>query len=147
MRPFAAVLFLFLFANASQCQPKPEVARIELSKISRGYQEHVRLTPDSVNVLVESSLNPSQNTDYGRTITESDWVALVQTLDGIKLSDIPKLPSPTMNRATDAAKHSTITITTKDGKEYSHGFDDENPNVALRELVRRIREVSGRDRP
>ena len=138
---------MFVIANVSRCQSTSELTRIELSKISRGYQEHIRLTPDSVNVFVESSLNPSQNTAYGRKITEAEWVSLVQTLEGVKLSDIPKLPSPTMNRATDAAKHSTITIQTKDGKEYSHGFDDENPNVALREMLRKIREVSGRDRP
>jgi hypothetical protein len=150
MKPMVLFLLLATTAQTVMCQSPSPIAgsviinRIELSKISRGYEEHVRITPDSVNVLVQSSLDPTLNADYGRKITQDEWANLVKTLDAIKLQNVASLPSPTMNRAMDAAKHSTITITTSNEKEYSHGYDDENPHDALKPLLRKIIETSGK---
>jgi hypothetical protein len=144
MKTIFGFLLLIAFTNSGQCQTEKTITRIELSKITRGYEEYVRLTPDSVNVLVSSSIDPTANVYYGKTIEESEWASLVDAISASKLNDIPSLPSPTMNRATDAAKHATITIETNDGKSYEHGYDDENPNDALKPLLSKIREVSGR---
>jgi hypothetical protein len=38
--------------------------------------------------------------------------------------------------------HATITIYTKGGSAYAHGYDDENPHEALRPLRKAIREIS-----
>lgn len=141
MRVIVAFLFLFTITNSSRCQSTQQLTRIELSKVTRGYEEYVRITADSVNVLISSSLDPTANTSYGKKITKEEWFSLVDALSAVKLSDIPSLPSPTMNRATDAAKHATITIETKDGRSFAHGYDDENPNDALKPLLKKIRAV------
>lgn len=140
------VLFITLFAVAtgSQCQSNENIARIELSKVSRGHQEYIRVTPDSVNVLVQSSLSSESNADFGRKLEADEWINLVKKLEGIKLADIPNLPSPTMKRAHDGAYHSTITVQTKDGKEYAHGYDDEDPNKALRSFRKELRDIAGK---
>ena len=141
-------IFLFITLLAvvtdSQCQSNESIARIELSKVSRGYQEYIRVTPDSVNVLVQSSLSSDSNADFGRKLEADEWTSLVKKLEGIKLADIPNLPSPTMKRAHDGAYHSTITVQTKDGKEYAHGYDDEDPNKALKSLMKEIRALGGK---
>jgi hypothetical protein len=143
MKMILGFIVLIVSANALQCQPQATITRIELSKIARGYEEYVRITQDSVNVLVSNSLDPTANKNYGRKLASSDWTEILDALSGVKLADVPSLPSPTMNRATDAAKHSTITIETNDGKSYAHGYDDENPNDALKKVLKRIRDLSG----
>src|SRR5690349_16575717 len=142
---FSGIVSLFvMLVSMAQCQSTNSIQRVELSKVSRGYQEYIRVTPDSVNVLVQSGTSPDSNADFGRKLEADEWTNLIKKLDGIKLSDIPNLPSPTMKRAHDGAHHSTITVQTNDGKEYAHGYDDEDPNKALKSLMKEIRALGGK---
>jgi hypothetical protein len=141
------IVFLYIVlaaGNAAQCQPDKTITQIELSKITRGYQEYIRITPDSVNVYVENSRSTDRpGAEYGRKLETDEWTRLIQSFEGVKLDDIPKLTSPGMKRAVDAAMHSTITVQTKDHK-YAHGYDDEDAHKALQALRKEIREIGGR---
>jgi hypothetical protein len=123
-------------------QPQQTVTQIELSKISRGYQEDVRITPDSVFILMDDS-SGQPRVRHSRKLESQEWTRLVESLDDVQLTIIPSLPSPTMNRAVDGARHSTLTVTTSDGRSYPHGFDDEDPHEALQPLLKVLREISG----
>lgn len=140
------IVFLSLIlavGNTSQCQPDKTITRIELSKVTRGYQEYIRITPDSLNVYIENIRSSDKPTvEYGRKLEPDEWTRLIKTFEPVKLDDIPKLTSPSMKRAVDAAMHSTITIQTKKGK-YAHGYDDEDPHEALQALRKEIREIAG----
>jgi hypothetical protein len=143
MKDILNVSFLFLlFVNLGWSQAGQTVTQIELSKISRGYQEDVRITPDSVHILMDDNTGQPR-VRHSRKLEPQEWTRLVQSLDNVQLKSIPSLPSPTMNRAVDAARHSTLTVSTSDGRSYPHGFDDEEPHETLQPLLKVLREISG----
>lgn len=139
---FTICCFFFL-SIAAKCQSDKTIVQIELSKVTRGYQEFIRISPDSVNVYKENGRDTQKPVvKYGRKLEPEEWTKLVKYTSEVSLEDFSKLPSPTMKRAVDAAMHSTITITTKDGKSYAHGYDDEDSHPLLQPLRKTIREVS-----
>lgn len=135
--------WLWIIPVASQCQPGEPVTTIELTKSSRGYQEAIRITPDSAHFSTENRLEPDASEHRTLAVSDRDWETLVDAIGNVPLEEIPNLPSPSMDRAADAAMHSSITITTASGNSYSHGFDDDNPHPALRELLETIRRITG----
>ena len=136
------LLILAASGNIGKCQ-SAEVKQIEFSKETRGYQEHIRLTADSLNIYAEDAVRGNGSTSESRKLEAQEWVSLVAALEHVKLSELDVLASPTMKRASDGAMHATITITTKEGKTFSHGFDDDNPHQVLQPLVKAIRQVAG----
>jgi hypothetical protein len=54
------------------------------------------------------------------------------------MEEIPALASPTMQRASDAARTSTLSIIDTMGKRYTHTFDNEDPNEKLKPLMKSI---------
>jgi hypothetical protein len=124
-------------------QNKSAIKQIEFSKISRGYEEHVRIKADSVHVLVHDIRGEKAPVNFSRKTEESEWTRLLEIMKTIKEKEIETLPSPSMKRASDAAMHGTLTVTTNSDKTYSHGFDDENPHDSLRPLLKAVREISG----
>lgn len=125
-------------------QSKMEIKQIEFSKISRGYEEHVRIKADSVHVFIHDLRGDKAPVNFSRMTEEAEWVGLMEILKSIKVNEIETLPSPSMKRASDGAMHGTLTLTEKTGKSYSHGFDDENPHDSLKPLLKAVREISGR---
>jgi hypothetical protein len=133
---------IFAFGTSSKCQTNQSIREIELSKVSRGYEEHIRVNADSLYVLIENRKGEKSSQSFSRKITADEWTALVTIVKEVKLKDIPALAAPTMKRASDAAMHATLTVNTEDGKSYSHGYDDEDPHEALQPLRKAIRELS-----
>ena len=136
-------VLLLVFGNVSNCQPAKTINQIEVTKTSRGYQENVRLTRDSLIVYIENNVAGKAPMKHTRKLDPKEWTSLIQALDGVVLKDIPALPSPTMKRASDAAMHSTITISAEGGKTYAHGYDNEDPHQALKPLLKMVREIGG----
>ncbi|HEY0743829.1 MAG TPA: hypothetical protein VGD40_20330 [Chryseosolibacter sp.] len=135
---------LLLCCTLLWAQSKLDIKEIEFSKIARGYEEHVRVNPDSVHVLIHDVRGEKPATNFSRKLEKEEWVKLMDIAKSIKVSEIESLPSPTMKRASDAAMHGTLTLTTGKDKSYSHGFDDENPHDSLKPLLQAVREISGR---
>jgi len=54
------------------------------------------------------------------------------------MEEIPTLASPTMQRASDAARTSALSIIDMTGKRYTHTFDNEDPNEKLKPLMKSI---------
>jgi hypothetical protein len=103
----------------------------------------VRIKADSVHVLVHDIRGEKAPVNFSRKTEESEWTRLLEIMKTIKEKEIETLPSPSMKRASDAAMHGTLTVTTNSDKTYSHGFDDENPHDSLRPLLKAVREISG----
>jgi hypothetical protein len=135
------IVMVFVFGTASKCQQEAVIREIELSKVSRGYAEHIRINPDSLHVLIENRKGNKPSESYSRKISKDEWTALIKTIQDVPLKDISALTSPTMKRASDGAMHATITVYTTDEKSYSHGYDDEDPHKALQPLRKAIREL------
>lgn len=123
-------------------QSAGKIREIELSKVSRGYEEHIRITPDSLHVFAESKMGDKPVTDFSREVSENEWTRLVEIAGIRPAKELRDLPSPTMKRAHDAAMHSTITIHMTDGTTVTHGYDDENPHTAFVPLLKEIRKLS-----
>jgi hypothetical protein len=125
-------------------QSKIEIKEVEFSKVARGYEEHVRINADSVHVLVHDTRGEKSPVTFSRKTEREEWVKLMDIAKPIKLEELDKLASPTMNRASDGAMHGTLTFTSDRGKSYAHGFDDENPHDSLKPLLQAVRTMSGR---
>ncbi|HEY9047075.1 MAG TPA: hypothetical protein VIN08_14320 [Ohtaekwangia sp.] len=121
-----------------QCQSPKSVIRIDYTTLTRGYQKQIVLTHDSVTLHVEGR---EENKDVKRALTKAEWTSLVSALKNVKLAEIPNLPSPSMKRAYDGARHSTITLTTKDQKTLAHAFDNEDAHAKLQPLMKAILKI------
>jgi hypothetical protein len=106
---------------------------------SRGYQKKISLTKDSVLLVINSSFEarPSKNIKTG--ISTSEWNKVTASLNGVDITGLKELPSPTMKRAVDAADHSSIAVTTD--QEYIHSFDNTDPHEQLKKLMEVILEI------
>lgn len=139
-----SIALLLVCCTLLWAQHNAQIKQVEFSKISRGYEEHVRIKADSVHVLVHDIRGDKAPVNFSRKLEETEWVRLMDIVKAVKLNEIEALPSPSMKRATDAAMHGTLTITTNTEESYSHGFDDENPHDSLKALLKVVREISGR---
>lgn len=146
-----ALSSIFFFSIlTTNCQNKPAVknhddliiTKIEFSTGTRGYQKNVFISADSV---IEVTEGRESKQPVKKKIEQNEWTGLIGIASELSLSEIEKLPSPTSRRAFDGAKHSSIVITTKDGKSYTHAFDDEQPHKKLQPLMKAISKLKTPD--
>lgn len=133
MKSLLYFICITFFASPAQCQSTGEVKKFEFTTLTRGYQKQVFITADSLIEIVDG--RQEDNKIVKRKLEPAEWNELISGLESLKLESIPSLQSPTSRRAFDGARHSTITITTQDGKEWQHGFDDENPHPDLKAIM------------
>jgi hypothetical protein len=126
-----------------QQQKETIITKVEFTSLTRGYQKQVFLTADSLVEIIDG--RQDDNKVVKRKLPVGEWEVLLKSVRNIPLTEIQQLPSPTSRRAFDGAKHSTITLATRDGKSYSHTFDDENPHEKLQPLMDAIKKVEGGD--
>jgi hypothetical protein len=141
-------LLMFICAAvlmASRCDGQSDIAKVEFTSLTRGYQKQVFLDKDSVKIIVDG--RQEENKVMNRAMPDGAWKDLLVTLKNIELAKLPGYKSPTNRRAFDGAKHSTITVTKTDGTTYSHGFDDINPHAKLKPLLDRILEIENAEKP
>ncbi len=110
-----------------------DVKKVVFSTGTRGYQETVDLTKDSVIITINSSFEERPSKNIRTKITSTEWEQVNNALTGIDTGKLGELKSPTMKRAVDAASHSAIIVTTDN--EYSHSFDDTDPHEQLKKLM------------
>lgn len=121
---------------AAQCKGQSEVAKIEFTSLTRGYQKQVFIDKDSLTILVDG--RQEDNKVVKRKITPDVWQSLVDELKNVKVREMDAYKSPSNRRAFDGAKHSTIKVTSSDGVEASHTFDDLDPHADLKQLLKLI---------
>lgn len=138
------IVISLLLAALPSVEQQQDIKQIEFSKISRGYEEHIRINIDSIHILTHDMRQDKPAMTVSRKLDRDEWLVLLNAISEVDLKEIESLSSPTMNRASDAAMHGTISIMTSAQKSYVHGFDDENPNELLRPLMKAIRTLSGR---
>lgn len=131
------IVFLILLSTNVQAQ-RDQIIKIEFQSLSRAYSEMISITPDSIKD--KKIRNRGKETITNSAIPMKKWNALIRVLDKIELKQIPELSSPTMKRAYDGARHSSLKIFTST-KSYEHLFDDENPNAKLLPLMRCINSI------
>ncbi len=149
MKKLLYIAILGSFSLQVQCQTKPAaqhaeqpvITIIEFTTLTRGQQKQVFISADSVTEITDGRENESAIKK--QKLEDGKWEELLSTIRGVKLEEIPKLPSPTNRRAFDGARHSTLKITTSDGRDFVHTFDDENPHKALHALMDKILELVG----
>jgi hypothetical protein len=130
-------LALMLLGCAGHSQKNSDVIKIEFTSLTRGYSNTLVFTKDSLTQFVHErgvESNPRKE-----KIKSTDWELLTESLTNVNLSEVSDLKSPTMKRAYDGARHSTILITTTAGIVVSHTFDDE---VAHEKLVPLMKVIS-----
>jgi hypothetical protein len=148
------ILYITLFSSliiAANCQHRATmqqqkgaiITKVEFTSLTRGYQKQVFLTADSLVEVIDGRQDDTKVTK--RKLPAGEWDVLIKSIGTVPLTEVQELPSPTSRRAFDGARHSTLTLTTKEGKSYSHTFDDENPHKKLQPLMDAIKKVVGVD--
>ena len=135
------LIFLLVITPLFACKSQQAFRQIDFTKSSRGFHEELIITKDSVFIMIDDARSSDSSQRIVEKLDERKWSQLNATLKSLSLSEVPLLKSPTMKRTYDGALHGTLTITTLDGKTYSHGFDDENPNQKLQPLMKCIQEI------
>jgi hypothetical protein len=130
---------------ASRCDGQNEIAKIEFTSLTRGYQKQVFIDHDSIKIIVDG--RQEENKVVNRAMPDGAWDDLMLEVKEIDLAKVTEYKSPTNRRAFDGAKHSTLKITKADGEEYTHGFDDTNPHPDLKSLLKRILEIENSKKP
>jgi hypothetical protein len=132
------VLIVLLFCFLAGFGQSDNVERISFTSSTRGYEKQVFISKDSVVILLDGRAG---NKTIKRKLSDSEWDDLQKCVRQLNLSEIPTLQSPTSRRAFDGARHSTLTLRIN-GKEYSHTFDDEDPNAKLADLMKVITKIA-----
>lgn len=136
-------MFLILFKN--QAPQQEEVSQIEFATFTRGFHKNIIVTKDQIVIAQQSQGDVSEHTSKSK-ISKADWNELMLSIKPVSLSNISTLQSPGMQRASDAARTSTLSITDGKGKVYSHTFDNEDPNEQLKPLLKCILAIEQRMR-
>ena len=121
-----------------RCQAPNSVKKVEYTTLTRGYQKHIIISPDSLTITVEGR---EENKSYKRALSKDEWRTLTDCLKKVKLSEVPALKSPTMKRTYDGARHSTLTLITSDTTPLTHSFDNEDANEKLLPLMKAIQKI------
>ncbi|MFD1002018.1 hypothetical protein ACFQ21_22020 [Ohtaekwangia kribbensis] len=135
------LLLLCMLALAEvRCQSPNAVKQVEYTTLTRGYQKHIIISPDSLTITVEGR---EENKSTARALSKDEWRRLMDCLKKVKLSEIPELKSPTMKRTYDGARHSTLTLITNETTSVTHSFDNEDANEKLLPLMKAILKIEG----
>ena len=139
MKPILSILYIWLTLSGHQLHASQDIQKVEFSTLSRGgHYEQIVITEDELRFQKENRRSTEEKQTYSRRLKEGEWKQLIQNMENLPLKGIPKLKSPSMERAFDGARHSEIIITTIDNQQYIHRFDDENPNKLLNPLLQSI---------
>ncbi|SHG55626.1 hypothetical protein SAMN04488109_0810 [Chryseolinea serpens] len=138
LKAFVLCALIMMTAGSLSAQQKEGIKQIDFTKSTRGYEERIRVTPDSVVVRIENFRADEKVQQSGRKLAAKEWRALLKTLKNVPFQTIPGLPSPGMQRASDAALQGTLQVTTTQ-QTYAHSFDNEDPNAKLVPLLKAVK--------
>ncbi|QQY82610.1 hypothetical protein JJL45_01035 [Tamlana sp. s12] len=75
-------------------------------------------------------------------LPQPEWERLLELLDAIPLSEIPKLKAPSKNYAFDGAAQTTLKVTVNEHTYQTQAFDEGNPPEAIKALVKEITDLA-----
>ncbi|SMD31744.1 hypothetical protein SAMN04488029_0080 [Reichenbachiella faecimaris] len=134
------VLSFFLLLSISAHAQIDTIVKIEFQSLSRGYYEHISITEDSLVVRKNENRSAEESVNK-RALSKKEWKSLLKEFNHVNLESLPVLESPTMKRAYDGARHSSLKVySTK--SFYEHLFDDDNPHTKLQPVMKCIRSIA-----
>ncbi len=119
---------IFTLTVQSSLSQKLPVKALSLESYTRGARKAIHISKEEIsftNNLNKNSFN----------LEIKDWNELMTKLEGIDISTIGKLISPSMGRASDAAWHTTLSVITQEETYTSSTFDNLKSPIELEELV------------
>ncbi len=128
------LLLLSLLWLTVHAQSPDEITGIEFITATRGYQKQITINSKTITIKLEDHRQHGK-APVVREMKKQDWDHLLESLNDVSLAEIPLLKSPSMQRASDGARSSSIAITTKEGVIWSHEFDNERPHEKLQPLI------------
>lgn len=128
------LLLSLLWLTGLHAQTPDEITSIEFITATRGYQKQITINSKTITVKLEDHRQQGM-APVVREMKKQDWDHLLESLKDVTLAEIPLLKSPSMQRASDGARSSSIAITTNEGVIWSHEFDNERPHEKLQSLI------------
>jgi hypothetical protein len=115
------------------------ITEVRFESFSRAFQKTVIIRPDSI--FLEQQQARANGRRIAKAHSPEQWEALLAALPDMPLDELSTLEAPSMERASDRASHSILTIKTDKNEYRSQEFDDYRPHKKLVPLVEQIREM------
>ncbi|MFD2908503.1 META domain-containing protein [Flavobacterium ardleyense] len=129
-------LAVFLSNGCAQEQDLKDV-KITYGANSRGYNRVIEIENGKFTVVSNRDENPA-----AVTLSEEQWNKIADLYAKIDLKTFNDLEGATMERAHDGKAHADMTITVKDKKYTTKGFDHTIPPAQIKEFVDYINELA-----
>lgn len=133
MRCLIMMLILSFFSSCSS------VKSISYSSLTRGTRKEILINSKGIKQIDQKMGGDERVTTY--LLKNEDWNLLVKSLSSVDLKEISTFESPSNKRQYDGAYASTITIKSKLGNTYEHGFDNYDPHEKLKPLMNKILDI------
>ncbi len=114
--------------------PQNNVQSIVYEASTRGSFFQIKISKDVIEKTKDRSLKEINS----KKCSKKDWDVILSLLEDIQVENINNLTPPTSKRASDAALHAQLKITSGDNTYTSAGFDHGNPPQEIEQLVTTI---------
>jgi hypothetical protein len=142
MKMILSILLLLLSIGSTFGQDSENIREIRFETFSRGFQKSIVIKPDST-IIREQGMKTGEE-EVKRKTRDAEWNQLMQAIPDYPLAQLDKLEAPGMDRASDRARHSRITIKTSKDEYRSAEFDNETPHKKLMPLMEAIKNMEER---
>lgn len=134
------MMFLVSLAMAAARCQDTQLAKVEFTTFTRGYQKQLFISPDSLVQIIDG--RQSENGIIKRKLAPGEWDTLTLAVRDLEMKEVSTLQAPSNRRTFDAARHSVIRIELANGQTVEHNFDDEHPHPRLKPLMDEIIRMS-----
>lgn len=121
-------LLIFMLMFGTDSLPIETIKSVELSYRTRGMQQFLHISRDSIEVKINDKISHYKT-------TKTQWQNILKTIQKVRLSGISKLKRPTSKSSYDGALITQLMVVTNRKEYNSVSFDHDTPPAALVKII------------
>jgi len=121
-------LLIFMLMFGSNSIHTETIKSVELSYRTRGMQQFLQITRDSVEVKINDKISHYKT-------TKTQWQNILKTFQKVRLNNIIKLKRPTSKSSYDGALIAQLSVVTNRKEYNSVSFDHDTPPAELIKII------------
>lgn len=121
-------LLIFMLMFGSNSIHTETIKSVELSYRTRGMQQFLHITRDSVEVKINDKISHYKT-------TKTQWQNILKTFQKVRLNNIIKLKRPTSKSSYDGALIAQLSVVTNRKEYNSVSFDHDTPPAELIKII------------
>ena len=121
-------LFIFMLMFGTNSLHTETIKSVELSYRTRGMQQFLYITRDSIEVKINDKISHYKT-------TKTQWQNILKTFQKVKLNNITKLKRPSSKSSYDGALMAQLMVVTNRKEYNSVSFDHDTPPAELVKII------------